>query len=854
MSDLEFDTFDTTFKSLTGNPPFPWQSALYERFANNDIPASCNLPTGLGKTSVIAIWLIALAKHPDKMPRRLVYVVNRRTVVDQTTDEVEKYRKCLHDAPRLMDSLRAIGTDNVVVPYRPEPLAISTLRGQFADNREWSADPSRPAVICGTVDMIGSRLLFSGYGTGFKSKPLHAGFLGQDVLVIHDEAHLEPAFQSLLLSIQDEQKRCNEFGKFRVMELTATSRGKDNTFPNIEESKDNEADPIVQKRINSSKAIKLVSNSDSNKLAEELSALALKFEPNGNAILLFAGTVVDVHKIRDKLPKGRVITLTGTMRGKERDALVEHPIFKRFLSNPSSGETVYLVCTSAGEVGINISANHLVCDLSTFESMAQRFGRVNRFGNDTDTQIHIVYPSTFGKDGKVNELELRRMRTLELIRKLDGNGSPAALGELDPVARVAAFSPQPTILPVTDILFDAWALTTIRDKLPGRPPVAEYLHGVSEWEPPQTKVAWRAEVSELKREFENERERKTFQKLAGEMLEDYPLKNHELLSDRTDRVFNAIKKLAAAPETPVWILDDEDRVEVTTLGEVCEGDKDDLNHKTILLPPQAGGLENGLLDGSSKYDEKRKDYDVADECYSKDGDRLRLRKWDDDSIPAEMKRVRKVEIGVTGDEEEPTKTWYWFVRPAFADADAKAGREYDLQTHLDDAKAAAQSFVAKLKFDETLSSAIVLAAMYHDLGKDRLRWQRGIGNTKYPDVKLAKSGNSRGVTERSSYRHEFGSLLDVTKCADFNKLELDEQELVLHLIAAHHGRGRPHFPTEECFDDNPDHDKALSLANEVPRRFAKLQRKYGRWGLAYLESLVRASDILASKKAEGSDV
>ena len=72
--------------------------------------------------------------------------------------------------------------------------------------------------------MIGSRLLFSGYGIGFKSKPLHAGFLGQDVLLVHDEAHLEPAFQDLLVAIHDEQKRCKEFRQFRVMELSATSR------------------------------------------------------------------------------------------------------------------------------------------------------------------------------------------------------------------------------------------------------------------------------------------------------------------------------------------------------------------------------------------------------------------------------------------------------------------------------------------------------------------------------------------------------------------------------------------------------------------------------------------------------
>jgi CRISPR-associated endonuclease/helicase Cas3 len=87
--------FETSFFDLTGNKPFPWQRKLYEQFVadrHDNIPQSCNLPTGLGKTSVIAIWLIALSNHPNKMPRRLVYVVNRRTVVDQTTDEIVRMR------------------------------------------------------------------------------------------------------------------------------------------------------------------------------------------------------------------------------------------------------------------------------------------------------------------------------------------------------------------------------------------------------------------------------------------------------------------------------------------------------------------------------------------------------------------------------------------------------------------------------------------------------------------------------------------------------------------------------------------------------------------------------------------
>jgi hypothetical protein len=44
----------------------------------------------------------------------------------------------------------------------------------------------------------------------------------------------------------------------------------------------------------------------------------------------------------------------------------------------------------------------------------------------------------------------------------------------------ATHQPEPRVLPVDDILFDAWALTTVRDDLPGRPPIADWLHGIEE--------------------------------------------------------------------------------------------------------------------------------------------------------------------------------------------------------------------------------------------------------------------------------------------------------------------------------------------------------------------------------------
>lgn len=212
--------FADAFHRLTDYRPFPWQNELFNRFALGEFPSSCSIPTGLGKTAVVAVWLIALAHSSSKLPRRLVYVVNRRTVVDQTTNEVEKLRNLM--TAGLSDALSQL----CAIPLEKDqpPLAISTLRGQFADNREWSADPCRPAVIVGTVDMIGSRLLFSGYCTGFKTKPLHAGLLGQDVLLVHDEAHLEPSFQRLL-NVSASQTSTSGRNIFLIQNLGDSCRG-----------------------------------------------------------------------------------------------------------------------------------------------------------------------------------------------------------------------------------------------------------------------------------------------------------------------------------------------------------------------------------------------------------------------------------------------------------------------------------------------------------------------------------------------------------------------------------------------------------------------------------------------------
>lgn len=928
--------FKDAFKLLTDYPPFPWQEALYrDWFSTGNFPATCSLPTGLGKTSVVAVWLIALAHHPEQVPRRLVYVVNRRTVVDQTTNEIEKYRAAIQNLVALQPmreqlanlcALPLIDKNNKSV----SPLALSTLRGQFADNREWSADPARPAVIVGTVDMIGSRLLFSGYGVGFKGKPLHAGFLGQDVLLVHDEAHLEPAFQTLLTSLHREQKRCEEFGMFRVMELSATSRDQSKPFELTQSERDCpdilpeiDTDPIhvTWRRQKATKILQLDEVTEEKQSAERIAEIALKRGANSTgqasnaAVVVFVRRLDDVKavsaRLTDKKKGGvsedQVRQLTGTMRGLERDKFAKHdPVFMRFLPvksrNPDvfpTAGTVYLICTSAGEVGIDISADHLVCDLSPFDSMAQRFGRVNRYGDRSDTRIDVVYPKEIGKkDKKTGELkadavDICRRKTLLLLENLptadEGcfDASPWALSKLSAIARQEAFTPAPTILPMSDILFDAWAMTSIRENMPGRPDVAPYLHGLAD-DLPQTSIAWRSELDLVASDPNPSR-------ALQAIFTTHRIRPHETVSVNSYRVIEFLKEITKKRDslrsTRIAILFSSQLV-LTTIGELIDKPGPLNADPTLILPASFGYLNrNGTLDADAlpsetSNDELPKWLDVADHAgYERISDsaprtRVIVKRTDDGwtakplipgtsiaTLPEQpFKTSTKLVNALRGDlyraqfvqpiefnqEDEPLQCLV-SLAPLL---ERPESQEQDLSLHVDRVEHFARLIAGKLKFSDTFRKALIFAAKWHDEGKKAALWQRYIGGPNSNGQPLGKSAMWCDPRKLSGYRHEFGSLLRLehpqrhqTDCS--MPVDPDTRDLALHLIASHHGHARPHFSSS--FDKEFSAQQCEATHIETIRRFARLQRKYGRWGLAYLESLLRAADAAASAGLETDD-
>ena len=856
--------FPRTFEALTGSPPFPWQVSLFARFVANDIPVSASIPTGLGKTSIITIWLCALAAKPDTTPRRLVYVVNRRTVVDQTTAEVERLCDSLEQKPELSE-IRNTLTSLCALPLptpSASPLAISTLRGQSADNGYWCADPARPAVVVGTVDMIGSGLLFSRYTRGFKTRPLHAGFLAQDTLLVHDEAHLEPCFQSLLETIIATQKADAELRKLHVIALTATSRAETaNSTAAFTLTASDQENGTVQKRIHAAKRLSLIPLDEADTLDAKLVALA-KAKPAGRAVLVFTRSVAVALKVAAELNKGEhkgsVAMLTGTMRGEERDTLVDKtPVFQRFLPKkdranniePPTG-TAFLVATSAGEVGVNLSADDLVCDLSTYDSMAQRFGRVNRFGLRDDTEITVVHETTFDSE---KPIEAARERTLALLQKLDGSASPATLDTLPAAARAAAFSPPPTLRQATDIQFDAWALTSIRKPIAARPPVAPYLHGETEWQPPETHLAWRDD-----RDFAHS----AADAIEG-FLETFPLHPRELLRDTSDLIFDTLGDVVAArlktedalPEA--WLINAFGSVEKLSLVPFALSAKPKkdrsydeeaelkrakarITEATLLLPASLGGLDPMGM------------FSAAVQTRASDCSGIDRRESDAPDNTADFS------LTISDEDAEETRYLLWF-KPISEPTAKRRGISTAAETldaHTQAVTANAAAIAAKLFPKAPIAGApdlgrcLVVAAGLHDLGKDRAPWQRNLGNLAYdpanPATIFAKSGGKmrpRNIAEY--YRHEFGSLLDAEHDPDFNGLTEIEREIALHLVATHHGRARPYFPVEESCDYSGNSAAPL-VATDTPRRFAHLQKRFGRWGLAWLESLLRAADYAAS--------
>jgi CRISPR-associated endonuclease/helicase Cas3 len=161
----------------------------------------------------------------------------------------------------------------------------------------------------------------------------------------------------------------------------------------------------------------------------------------------------------------------------------------------------------------------------------------------------------------------------------------------------------------------------------------------------------------------------------------------------------------------------------------------------------------------------------------------------------------------------------------------------------------------KVRVNEELVRALERAGELHDLGKQERIWQKAAGNTdregKLRGDLVAKPILPMRGRDLGGFRHELASLYHAKQELKDAGFSPEVCDLVLHLIAAHHGHARPCFQERAC-DRNRLRESAR-LALETVQRFGRLQERYGAWGLAYLESILKAADGLASADANAEE-
>lgn len=876
------NSFEARFEFLTGNAPFCWQRRFFnDYFAKGAIPSALDIPTGLGKTSVMVLWYLA-RKAGAALPRRLAYVVDRRAVVDQATTVADKIRS------------------------KDSELRVSTLRGQHVDNREWLADPAQSAIIVGTVDMIGSRLLFSGYGVSRKMRPYHAGLLGADTLFVLDEAHLVPPFEKLLRTVEGEADtlgpRTEEDRKivprFRLLSLSATGRNdaadeKSKVFRLLPEDRQ---DKGVEERMSARKQLTVKEIDDRKNLLRSLvdPAWRLGTEQGSARVLVYCDSRNDAVKVKDEIAKkcqkekyqSACELLVGGRRVFEREKLSDWLEKYGFLGDAkdSPEQPSFLIATSAGEVGVDLDADHMVCDLVEWERMVQRLGRVNRRGK-RDACIEVIAaprPGEKPEDWKNRLIRLRK--PLDCLRCIisgdERDASPGAILELKERAekdselqKAIEEATTPALLrpALTRALVDAWSMTSL-DEHTGRPDdIQPWLRGWEEDQEPQTTVIWRKHLpvrrcaetppKEIKAFFEAAPPH-TSEKLETEtsrVVDDWLVKRskHLFISKKTDESNAPLKQKDVIAYVLSPAGDYRRTLEGTDLPDSSDNKKSlkkKLHGATLVVDARFGGLtEDGMLDEKAGGSPR-----VID-----DGEEwLSLR----DNEPAVRFRVRRVVRVVAAEdnakndgdwrerfrfEEERTEegeTTRWLLvekwrHDAETEEDRSVGRLQELAEHHEWTEGKARTLAKAIGLSDSYVDMLAAAARLHDEGKRHRLWQRA-ANAPLGEKIYAKTDRRMNIRLLDGYRHEFGSLPWAEKNQSFKSLPDDLRDLALHLVAAHHGWARPIIPTNGCDAPPSDLEKR---ACDVALRFARLQKHWGPWGLAWWEALLRAADQQASR-------
>lgn len=372
------------FRHLTGNSPYPYQ----ERLATEPWPVLLDVPTGLGKTAaIVGAWLWKRLRGDVDTPRRLVYCLPMRVLVEQTVRNARGW---------VATSKEAFASLGRAAPR------VETLMGGTVET-EWVLHPEEPAILVGTQDMLLSRALMRGYGMSPFQWPVHFGLLHNDALWVFDEVQLMGPGIPTSAQIEGLRNRLGTARPARSLWASATldpawldtydHRVAAATTVSLEDV--DRSHQRVSERLQAHKAVRRAA------AVFDASAAKRKAAPYHEAV---ASAIVGLHRagtttlavlnqveraqgvyrrlMRSKLPDDvELLLLHSRFRPPDRRRLEA-----RLRDDPPAGGRI-VVSTQVVEAGVDLTSASLVTELCPWPSFVQRCGRCNRDGKQADAQV-----------------------------------------------------------------------------------------------------------------------------------------------------------------------------------------------------------------------------------------------------------------------------------------------------------------------------------------------------------------------------------------------------------------------------------------------------------------------------------
>lgn len=335
----------------------------------------------MGKTAAIVIsWLYKRTGNDSATPRRLVYCLPMRVLVEQTARE----------ARRWIENLKTSG----LMPPASAP-EVHVLMGGDTD-REWDVGPEKDAILVGTQDQLLSRALNRGYGMSRFRWPVHFGLLNNDCLWVFDEVQLMGSGLATSAQMHAFRNRLGTALPTHSIWMSATLN-KDwlctvdfdpsrELADEISLSAEDRKSAALLRRLEAKKPL-LKAPCTSGEPGVLARFVLGKHKPASRTLVVMntVKKAVELYEhISRQNPSADLVLLHSRYRPKDRACMLD-----RLLTAPSGNGTI-CISTQVVEAGVDVSAATLITELAPWSSLVQRFGRCNREGLDEGASIFWV--------------------------------------------------------------------------------------------------------------------------------------------------------------------------------------------------------------------------------------------------------------------------------------------------------------------------------------------------------------------------------------------------------------------------------------------------------------------------------